>query len=94
MAHTISGQVASDKGDKTIVVAVQTRKTHPVYKKQYFVTKKIMAHDENNEAKLGDKVEIVETRPVSARKKFKLVKVTETAHVKHVEPEVTEEPTE
>ena len=86
MARTITGRVSSDKGDKTIVVAVQSRKTHPVYKKQYFVTKKIMAHDEKNEAKIGDKVQLEESRPISARKKFKLVKVLETAHIKHVEP--------
>lgn len=94
MAHTITGSVSSDKGDKTIVVAVQTRKTHPIYKKQYFVTRKIMAHDEKNEARVGDKVEIVETRPLSAHKKFSLVKVTETAHIKHTEPEVAKETAE
>mgnify|MGYP000887023197 FL=1 len=89
MARTITGRVSSDKGDKTIVVAVQSRKTHPVYKKQYSVTKKIMAHDEKNEAKIGDKVQLEESRPISAHKRFKLVKVLETAHIKHVEPAET-----
>lgn len=85
MARTITGVVSSSKADKSIVVAVQTRKTHPIYKKQYFVTKKIMAHDENNEANQGDKVQIVESRPVSAKKRFKLEKILDKAHIKHVE---------
>lgn len=90
MARTIVGNVASAKGDKTIVVSIQTRKTHPIYKKQYFVTKRIMAHDENNTAAEGDKVQIEECRPISAKKHFKLVKIVETAHIKHSEPEATE----
>lgn len=88
MARTITGVVVSDKADKTIVIAVHTRKTHPIYKKQYTVTTKFMAHDENNEAHAGDKVVIVETRPLSARKRFALQKVVETARIQHVEPEV------
>lgn len=88
MARTITGVVTSDKGDKTIVIAVHTRKTHPIYKKQYTVTTKFMAHDENNDAHTGDKVIIIETRPLSARKRFKLQKIVETARIQHVEPEV------
>jgi len=87
MARTLTGEVSSAKGDKTITVAVRTRKTHPIYKKQYSITKKFMAHDEKNEAKLGDKVQIAESRPISKRKRFTLVKIVETAHIKHVEPE-------
>ena len=87
MARTLTGEVASDKGDKTIVVKIQTRKTHPIYKKQYSVTKKFMAHDEKNQAHMGDIVQISESRPLSARKRWTLVKVVETAHVKHVETE-------
>ena len=87
MAHTIIGEVSSAKNNKTIVVSVRTRKTHPIYKKQYSVTRKFMAHDEKNEAKEGDKVQIVECRPLSARKRFTLVKIIDTAHIKHVEPE-------
>lgn len=91
MAHALTGEVYSAKGNKTIIVAVRTRKTHPIYKKQYSVTKKFMAHDENNIAKEGDKVQIAECRPLSARKRFTLVKVVETAHIKHVEtPDSTE----
>lgn len=91
MARILTGEVASAKGDKTIVVAIKTRKTHPIYKKQYSVTKKLMAHDEKNVAHEGDKVQIEECRPLSARKRFTLVKVVETAHVKHVESDTTEE---
>ena len=77
MAKTLTGIVSSDKADKTIVVSVQTRKTHPLYKKQYTVTKRFMAHDEKNEASLGDKVSIVEVRPLSANKRHKLDKIIE-----------------
>jgi small subunit ribosomal protein S17 len=87
MSRTLTGEVQSTKANKTIVVAVRTRKTHPVYKKQYSVTKRFMAHDEKNEAKEGDKVIIIESRPISARKRFTLLKIIETAHIKHVEPE-------
>jgi small subunit ribosomal protein S17 len=85
MAKTFVGVVASDKADKTIVVSVATRKTHPIYKKQYTSTKKFLAHDENNEAHEGDRVSIHETRPLSARKRFILEKVLERAPVRHVE---------
>ncbi len=77
MAKTITGIVSSDKADKTIIVTVQTRKTHPIYRKQYSVSTKFMAHDENNEAQVGDKVSIVETRPLSARKRFTLDRIIE-----------------
>jgi len=83
MAKSFTGVVASDKGDKTIVVVVATRKTHPIYKKQFTSSKRFMAHDEANEAHEGDKVVIVETRPISARKRFALVKVVERAAIRH-----------
>lgn len=76
-AKTIIGTVSSAKTDKTIVVTVQTRKTHPLYRKQYTVTKKFMAHDEKNEAQVGDRVEITETRPLSARKRHMLTQIIE-----------------
>lgn len=88
MAKTLTGVVASDKGDKTIVVSVQSSKTHPIYKKQYFVTKKLLAHDEKNEAKTGDKVVIEETRPISARKRFRLKEIIAKAGIEHVEEAV------
>ena len=80
MAHTLQGIVSSDKRDKTITVAITSRETHPLYKKQYSKTRKYAAHDERNEAKLGDKVEITETRPISKTVHYKLVKVLEKAH--------------
>ena len=77
MAKTIIGIVTSDKADKTIVVTAQTRKTHPIYRKQYTVSTKYIAHDEKNEAVNGDKVSIVETKPISKRKRFALDKIIE-----------------
>jgi len=87
MAKTLVGVVSSDKGDKTIVVTVTARKTHPIYKKQYTFSTKFMAHDEKNDAHVGDKVSIVETRPLSARKRFTLEKILERAGIEHVEAE-------
>ncbi|KGO31818.1 30S ribosomal protein S17 [Oenococcus alcoholitolerans] len=75
------GRVVSDKMDKTITVAVETYKNHPVYGKRVKYTKKFKAHDENNDAKLNDLVEIMETRPLSATKRFRLVRVVEKAVV-------------
>ncbi|MEO6513421.1 MAG: 30S ribosomal protein S17 [Candidatus Saccharimonadales bacterium] len=76
-AKTIIGVVSSAKADKTIVVTVHTRKTHPKYRKQYTVSSKYMAHDEKNEAQAGDKVAITETRPLSARKRYTLDRIIE-----------------
>ena len=71
------GVVVSDKMDKTIVVAIKDKAKHPLYKKTINKTKKLKAHDENNEAGIGDKVEIMETRHVSRDKCWRLVKVVE-----------------
>ena len=79
MAKTIVGTVSSSKVDKTIVVTVRTRKTHPLYRKQYTVSKKFMAHDEKNEAGIGDTVRIMETRPLSKSKRWRLVEILEKA---------------
>ena len=65
--------------DKTITVVVETKKTHPLYGKRVNYSKKFKAHDENNEARIGDRVEIMETRPLSATKRFRLVKIVEKA---------------
>ena len=73
------GRVVSDKMDKTITVQIDTYKTHPVYGKRVRYSKKYKAHDENNEAKTGDIVTIMETRPLSATKRFRLVKIVEKA---------------
>jgi small subunit ribosomal protein S17 len=77
MAKAIIGVVTSNKTDKTIVVTTHTHKTHPLYRKQYTVTKKFMAHDEKNECQTGDKVSIIESRPISARKRYTLDKIIE-----------------
>ncbi|MCX2186305.1 MULTISPECIES: 30S ribosomal protein S17 [Limosilactobacillus] len=73
------GRVVSDKMDKTITVVVDTYKSAPVYGKRVRYSKKYYAHDENNEAKTGDTVQIMETRPLSAKKRFRLVKIVEKA---------------
>lgn len=91
MAKTFVGTVSSAAADKTIVVTVNSSKTHPLYRKQYTVSKKFMAHDENNEAAQGDRVRIIETRPLSARKRFALKRIIEKAPVQHVEAEVPAE---
>jgi small subunit ribosomal protein S17 len=95
MARTIVGTVVSDKADKTIVLSVTVRKTHPIYKKQYSRSTKYIAHDENNEARVGDKVEVTETRPISRRKHLKLVKIIDRALISEkdrVENITSEEP--
>ena len=77
MAKTLTGIVTSDVRNKTITVTVTSRQTHPLYGKQYTVSRKYTAHDENNEAQIGDKVRIIETRPVSKTKSFKLDRIEE-----------------
>ncbi|MBP5648111.1 30S ribosomal protein S17 [Candidatus Saccharibacteria bacterium] len=79
MAHTLIGIVTSDKRDKTITVSIANRETHPLYRKQYTKTRKYTAHDEKNEAKVGDRVQIMATRPISKTKAYTLVKVIEKA---------------
>ena len=91
MAKTLTGVVTSDVADKTITVTVTSRETHPIYKTQYTVTRKYAAHDENNDAHKGDTVRIVETRPVSKRKAFKLDEVVKrSVGSVEVKDEVTE----
>lgn len=72
---TYTGTVVSDKMDKTITVVVETYKKHPLYGKRVKYSKKYKAHDENNIAKQGDLVKIMETRPLSATKRFRLVEI-------------------
>ena len=85
MAKQITGTVVSDKADKTIVISARERRTHPLYKKQYTVNTKFIAHDEKNDAKTGDLVIIAETRPISARKHFKLDKILERGGIRFEE---------
>ena len=81
MKHEITGKVVSTKGDKTIIVAVETRRSHPVYKKQYKRVRRFMAHDQGSEARLGDVVTIRESRPLSGRKRFSLEQIVRKAEV-------------
>ncbi|KXO15966.1 30S ribosomal protein S17 [Peptoniphilus sp. GNH] len=76
---TIVGRVVSDKMDKTITVAVETLVAHPIYKKRFKKTTKFKAHDENNECGIGDLVKIMETRPLSKDKRWRLVNIIEKA---------------
>jgi len=81
MGRTIIGTVVSDKADKTIVLSETVRKTHPLYKKQYSRSTRYIAHDEKNEANVGDTVEVTEVRPISKRKSLKLVKIVSRAKI-------------
>jgi len=82
LRKTMIGTVVSDKMDKTIVVAVEDSVAHPIYKKTVKRTYKLKAHDEANECKVGDRVEVMETRPLSKDKRWRLVKIVEKAIIK------------
>jgi small subunit ribosomal protein S17 len=73
------GKVVSDKMDKTIVVIVENRRAHPLYKKIVKRTYKLKAHDEKNECNIGDRVKVMETRPLSKEKRWRLVEIVEKA---------------
>lgn len=75
----LQGVVKSDKMEKTIVVEISMRKLHPLYKKYLTRTKKVQAHDEKNEARIGDKVKVIETRPLSRHKRWRLAEIVEKA---------------
>ncbi len=91
--RTVQGVVVSDKNDKTIVVLVETHRRHAKYGKRVKYGKKFYAHDENNEAKVGDVVTIMETRKLSASKRFRLVSIDKKAElsVKEAEAEIRAE---
>lgn len=76
---TLIGRVVSDKMDKTITVLVETQRKHPLYGKMVKYSKKYHAHDENNEAKIGDTVKIVQTRPLAKTVDYNLVEIVEKA---------------
>ena len=78
-SRELVGKVVSDKTDKTITVLVETYKKDPIYKKRVKYSKKYAAHDEKNEAKIGDTVRIAEVRPLSKTKHFRLVEIVEKA---------------
>ncbi|MDZ4746451.1 MAG: 30S ribosomal protein S17 [bacterium] len=73
------GKVVSNKADKTIVVSIERQVAHPIYKKYFKRTKKLMAHDEANDCNIGDLVKVIETRPLSARKRWRLVEIIKRA---------------
>ena len=79
MRKVRQGVVVSNANDKTIVVQIEERKPHPVYGKMMTTTKKLHAHDENNEAGMGDTVQVMETRPLSKMTRWRLLKIVEKA---------------
>ena len=79
LRKTRTGKVISNKMDKTIVVAIEEHVKHPLYKKIVKKTYKLKAHDENNECNIGDKVKVMETRPLSKDKRWRLVEIVEKA---------------
>ena len=86
------GRVVSDKMDKTVVVAVETPKRHPLYKKTIKKVVKYKAHDKNNECRPGDMVRIVETRPLSRQKRWRVAEIITKGEVVAVQPkEITED---
>ena len=82
LRKTMVGTVVSDKMDKTVVVAVETMVKHPIYKKTVKRTYKLKAHDEENNCKVGDRVKVMETRPLSKDKRWRVVEVVEKAVIK------------
>ena len=82
LRKVMTGTVVSNKMDKTIVVAVETSVKHPIYGKIVKKTYKLKAHDENNECKVGDKVKVMETRPLSKDKRWRVVEIVEKAVIK------------
>ena len=79
LRKTRIGVVVSNKMNKTVSVAIERKVPHPIYKKYYKKTTKLMAHDEKNMCQIGDKVKIMETRPLSLRKRWRLVEIVEKA---------------
>ncbi len=79
LRKTRVGIVVSDKMDKTITIAIERKVPHPIYKKYFKKTTKLMAHDEKSECRVGDKVKVMETRPLSKNKRWRLVEVVEKA---------------
>ncbi|HBU12874.1 MAG TPA: 30S ribosomal protein S17 [Clostridiales bacterium] len=76
---TRTGTVVSDKMEKTVVIAIRTKKKHPLYGKTVNFTNKLKVHDENNECGVGDRVRVMETRPISKDKRWRLVEIIEKA---------------
>ena len=81
------GHIVSDKMEKTVAVAVETLKRHPLYKKTFKRVVKYKVHDEDNKCRVGDKVMIIETRPLSRQKRWRVAKITTRQEVVEVKPE-------
>jgi len=81
------GHIVSDKMDKTVVVAVETLKRHPLYKKTFKRVVKYKAHDEDNKCRVGDKVRIIETRPLSRQKRWRVAEIITRQEVVEIKPE-------
>ena len=79
LRKTRVGLVVSNKMDNTITVAIERKVPHPIYKKYYKKTTKLLAHDEKGECNMGDRVKIMETRPLSARKRWRMIEIIEKA---------------
>ena len=79
LRKTRTGMVVSDKMDKTVVVAIEDNVRHPLYKKIVKRTVKLKAHDENNECRVGDRISVMETRPLSKDKRWRVVEIIEKA---------------
>ncbi len=79
LRKTRVGIVVSDKMDKTITIAIERKVSHPIYRKYFKKTTKLMAHDEKSECRVGDKVKVMETRPLSKSKRWRLVEIVEKA---------------
>jgi small subunit ribosomal protein S17 len=79
LRKTRIGTVISDKMDKTITIAIERKVSHPIYKKYFKKTTKLMAHDEKSECRVGDKVKVMETRPLSKNKRWRMVEIVEKA---------------
>ncbi len=79
LRKTRVGIVISDKMDKTITIAIERKVPHPIYKKYFKKTTKLMAHDEKSESRVGDKVKVMETRPLSKSKRWRLIEIVEKA---------------
>lgn len=75
----LTGKVKSNKADKTIIVSIERQVKHPLYKKYFKRTKRIMAHDEGNECNIGDTVKVRECRPLSARKRWEMIQIVDRA---------------
>jgi small subunit ribosomal protein S17 len=79
LRKTRTGLVISNKMDKTITVAIERKVPHPIYKKYFKKTTKLLAHDDKGECNMGDKVKIMETRPISSKKRWRMVEIIEKA---------------